>query len=697
MINMDYMTGLNDQQIEAVNHIEGPCLVMAGAGSGKTKVLTTRIINLIEHGVRDYNILAITFTNKAANEMKERVNNLYGPVSSFIGTFHSFGLRVLKENYRYCGLMPNFNIVDSDDSLSIVKKILKSDNLDPKKYSPYAIRNKISEFKNDMLTDKELDTLFNTPFDKLCVSIYRKYTKMLKDSNDIDFDDLLIMPTKLFMENEEVLMHYQDHYPYILVDEYQDTNPVQYKMCKLLASRDRNLFVVGDMNQSIYGFRQADYRNILNFEKDYPECKIIKLEENYRSTNNILNAANSVIKNNINRKDLKLWSQKGDGTRVKYLRAYDEQNEADLVANEIKKLISGGYQPNEIAILYRTNAQSRVMEEAMVKSTIGYRVVGNLEFFGRKEIKDLLAYLRLIYNHNDAISLRRIINFPKRGIGDKAVENLEAQAIINNNSLYDNLSSKKELEFKELIEELTKDYESMSLTELIEDILVKSGIRQEYEQDMNLEGELRLENLEEMKSMTATFEERDGVINLGDFLEEVSIYADRNQVVRSGDNIVTLMTMHSAKGLEFKVVFLIGMEEGLFPHNNSMLEEDGIEEERRLCYVGITRAKEVLYLTNAKRRMQFGNPTSNPPSRFINEIDDEYMDRLDTIKDDDAKIKKESMYNEGANEDIKIGDTIEHETKGLGVVVRVDGPLIDVAFKTGIVKLMKNHKSIKKK
>ena len=697
MINMDYMNGLNDQQIEAVNHIEGPCLVMAGAGSGKTKVLTTRIINLIKNGIRDYNILAITFTNKAANEMKERVSNLYGPVSSFIGTFHSFGLKVIKENYRECGLMANFTILDSDDTLTLVKKLLKENNLDPKKYSPYAIRSKISEFKNEMLSDKELDTLFNTPFDKICVSMYRKYVHSLKESNVVDFDDLLIMPTLLFMNNDEVLNHYQDHYPYILVDEYQDTNPVQYKMCKLLASRNRNLFVVGDMNQSIYGFRQADYRNILNFEKDYPECKIIKLEENYRSTNNILNAANSVIKNNVNRKDLKLWSQKGDGPKVKYLRAYDEKNEADLVAAEIKKLVASGYSVKDIAVLYRTNAQSRAMEQGLVNSLVKYRVVGNTEFFNRKEVKDILAYLKLIYNHNDAISLRRIINYPKRGIGDKALENLEALAIQNNNSLYDNLSTKKELEFKDLIEELTKDYENMSLTELIEDVLVKTGIRQEYEQDKNLDGELRLENLEEMKSMTHTFEREEGVINLGDFLESTSVYADRSQASDPNEEKVTLMTMHSAKGLEFKVVFIIGMEEGLFPHNNSMLEEDGIEEERRLCYVGITRAKELLYLTNAKRRILYGNDMMNQPSRFINEIDQEYMERLDTLKDDDVKIKKETMYTEGSNEDLKVGDTIEHDTKGLGVVVRVDGPLIDVAFKTGIVKLMKNHKSIKKK
>lgn len=691
---MDYKSSLNKQQLEAVNHIDGPCLVMAGAGSGKTKVLTSRIINLIENGVRDTNILAITFTNKAAKEMRERVYNFYGDVYSFIGTFHSFGLKVIRENYRECGLDRNFTIIDGDDSLSIIKKILKNNNIDPKKYSPYVIRNKISLIKNELLSDAEMDRVFNTQFDSLCVDMYHKYQAKLKESNVIDFDDLLALPTLLFMDREDILERYQEHYPYILIDEYQDTNPVQYKLCKLLASKTRNIFVVGDMNQSIYAFRQADYKNIINFEKDYPECVSIKLEENYRSTNNILNAANCVIKNNTQRKDLKLWSEKGDGVKLKYMRSYDEKHEVTLVLSEIEKLLDEGYKRSDIAILYRTNGQSRVFEEGLLNKGIPCKVVGGYYFYNRKEIKDLIAYLRLIYNHHDSVSLTRVINVPKRGIGDAAIKNLDNLALINGNSMYDNLSTKKELEFKRIIDELSLDAENSSLTELIDKILEKTGIKEELSLDMSLENELRLENLMEFKSITSNFEEREGNVSLGDFLEEISLVADVSQHKEDGEE-VTLMTIHSAKGLEFTVVFLVGMEEGIFPHTNSLLEEDGLEEERRLCYVGITRAKERLYITNAKRRMLYGKDTVNPPSRFIKEIDDDLIEHAEK-QIDDEKIEVKSMYVEGDNDDIKIGDKIEHESLGLGVVVKVDGTLIDVAFKSGIKKLMKNHKSIKK-
>ena len=691
---MDIKSTLNEQQLKAVNHIDGPCLVMAGAGSGKTKVLTTRIINLIENGVKDYNILAITFTNKAAKEMRDRVSNLYGDVRSFIGTFHSFGLRIIRENYERCGLEKNFTIIDGDDALSIVKKILKNKNIDPKKFSPYAIRNKISFIKNEMLTEKELNALFNTQFDKLCVDVYHSYQEILHDSNVIDFDDLLSMPVELFYDDEEILEKYQDKFQYILIDEYQDTNPVQYKLTKLLASKHRNIFVVGDMKQSIYAFRQADYKNIINFEKDYKECNTIKLEENYRSTNNILNAANSVIKNNSQRKDLNLWSQKGDGFKVKYMRSYDEKHEVTLVISEIDKLLKEGRKRSDIAILYRTNGQSRVFEEGLLNKGIPCKVVGGYYFYNRKEIKDLIAYLRLIYNKNDNISLARVINVPKRGIGTAAISNLENLSNINGTSMFENLSTKKELEFKELIEELIQDSENSSLTELIDHILNKTGLKDELTADMSLENELRLENLLEFKSITANFEEREGIVGLGDFLEEISLIADVSQHKEDGEE-VTLMTIHSAKGLEFTCVFLVGMEEGIFPHSNSMLEADGLEEERRLCYVGITRAKEVLYLTNAKRRMLYGKDSMNPPSRFIDEINDDYIESVG-VQLEEKKIDATKMYKEGANDDINMGDTIEHETLGLGVVVKVDKTLIDVAFKTGVKKLMKNHKSIRK-
>ncbi|MDE5630374.1 MAG: UvrD-helicase domain-containing protein, partial [Bacilli bacterium] len=567
-------------------------------------------------------------------------------------------------------------------------------NIDPKKFNPYAIRNKISLIKNEMLSEAELERTFNTPFDEMCVEIYHKYQSILAESNVMDFDDLLVKPVELFLSHDDILDRYQEHFQYILVDEYQDTNPVQYKLCKLLASKYRNLFVVGDMNQSIYAFRQADYKNIVNFEKDYPECESIKLEENYRSTNNILNAANCVIKNNTQRKDLELWSKHGDGIKVQYMRSYDEKHEVTLVLSEIQKLLEDGYKRSDIAILYRTNGQSRVFEEGLLTKGIPCKVVGGYYFYNRKEIKDLIAYLRLIYNPHDAVSLTRIINVPKRGIGTTAISNLEKLAEINEQSLYDSLSTKKELEFKALIEDLIKYSESSTLTDLIDYILNKTGLKAELEEEKTLENELRLDNLMEFKSITANFEEQEGCVNLGDFLEEISLIADISQHKEDGDE-VTLMTIHSAKGLEFTVVFLVGMEEGIFPHANSIGEEDGLEEERRLCYVGITRAKEILYLTNAKRRMLYGKDTMNPPSRFIDEINKEYVERLDSVKDE-HKINKEAMYVEGKNDDINPGDTIEHDTHGLGVVISVSGDLIDVAFKTGVKKLMKNHKSVKK-
>ena len=691
---MEMLEKLNEQQKNAVMHVDGPCLVMAGAGSGKTKVLTTRIAYLIDNGVKDYNILAITFTNKAAKEMRDRVNNLIGEVKSFIGTFHSFGLRIIRENYMYLGLDRNFTIIDSDDVLSIIKKILKDKNLDPKHYSPYYIRNKISFIKSQMLSDMEIDKYFNTDIDMIAKDIYYEYDRKMVLNNSIDFDDLLSKPVKLFKEHEEILVHYQDKYKYILIDEYQDTNPVQYKLSAMLAKKYRNIFVVGDMNQSIYAFRQADYRNILNFERDYKDALIIKLEENYRSTNNILNAANSVIKNNKERKDLNLWSEKGDGLKVKYMRAYDEKHEITLVIEEINKLLNEGYKRSEIGVLYRTNAQARVVEEGFLKKNIPYKVVGSYYFYNRKEIKDLISYLRLIYNNHDEVSLRRIINVPKRGIGESAIKNLENISNLEGISMFDALSSKKELEFKDMILDLVKESENMGLTDLIDLVLERTGMKSELEDNNKLENEVRLENLMEFKSITASFEERTGLINLGDFLEEISLISDMSNHKEDGDE-VTLMTIHSAKGLEFDVVFLIGMEEGIFPHNMSLME-DGLEEERRLCYVGITRARDILYLTNAKRRMLYGKDTMNMPSRFIDEIDKRYLEEASNGVKVQEKINVKEAYSKSENNEIKVGDIIKHDSLGTGVVVNMNGDLIEVAFKVGVKKLMKNHKSITK-
>ncbi len=688
----DLLKNLNDEQIEAVKHNEGPCLVLAGAGSGKTKVLTNRIAYLIENGVRDYNILAITFTNKAAKEMRDRVYNLIGDVSSFIGTFHSLGLRIIRENCGYLNLPSNFSIIDSDDVLTVIKKILKDMNLDTKQYSPSYIRNRISFIKNQMLSDMELDKFFNTPIDKIVVDVYYKYNERLNASAAVDFDDLLLMPVRLFEHNKEILEHYQERYKYILIDEYQDTNPVQYKLSKLLANKYKNIFVVGDMNQSIYAFRQADYHNIVNFEKDYANAKTIKLEHNYRSTNNILNAANDVISHNKERKDLRLYSDKGDGPKITYLRSYDEKHEISLVIDEINKLYLDGYEPKDIAILYRTNAQSRAIEEVFASKGIPYKIYGSYYFYNRKEIKDLISYLKLIYNDKDEISLRRIINVPKRGIGDSAIKDIELRANLNQCSMYDALESKKELEFKDIIESIKKSSENLSLTELIDEVLDKSGMKKELEDSHLIEDETRLENLMEFKSITASYEERTGSVNLGDFLEEISLVSDQANHTEDG-NVVTLMTLHSAKGLEFPVVFMVGMEEGIFPHNMSIME-DNIEEERRLCYVGITRAKEKLYLTNAKRRMLYGKDQMNVPSRFIAEIKDDLLEKNEMNKEEKI-IKKGEMYNKD-NSDIVKGSIIDHTEYGLGAVIDVSGSLITVAFKCGVKKLMKNHKSITK-
>ena len=695
------INSLNKNQAEAVKTVDGPLLILAGAGSGKTKVLTTRIAYLIEEkNISPYNILAITFTNKAAKEMQSRVIKLVGEYAKNmqVSTFHSFGLRILRENYDKLGYDRNFVIMDSDDSLTVVKKILKELNLDPKQYNPNAIRNRISNCKNEIMSPKDYERLASSEFEKVVLEVYDKYEQKLKSNNSVDFDDLLILPIKLFRQNEEVLDKYQEHFKYILVDEYQDTNEAQYIMTKLLASKYRNICVVGDENQSIYSFRGANYRNILNFEKDYKEAKVIKLEQNYRSYETILDAANSVIKNNSSRKDKNLWSDKGKGDKITYYRSYDEHDEAHYVAKTIKDLINAGKDPNEIAVLYRTNAQSRIMEEEMLKENIPYHVVGSFQFYNRKEIKDLMAYLRLIHNDKDNISLTRVINSPKRGIGLKTISNLTAKADLENKSIYEIIDSGKELEFKKVIEDLKKVSENVTLTELIDKVLDTTGYRSELESEKTLEADIRLENLEEFKSITKAFEERDGVISLEDFLFEVSLVSDRDEY-QDGTDKVSLMTVHAVKGLEFNDVFVIGLEEGIFPHINSLMENSELEEERRLMYVAITRAKERLYLVNARRRMLYGKDQINPPSRFIGEIDKELIEtnEKEEKKQEEVKINKEDKF---YSEDIdwQVGDYAYHDVFGAGRVVEVTNTLVSIAFKMphGIKKLMKNHKSLKK-
>ena len=696
VINMDYLTNLNELQKKAVLHQEGPCLVIAGAGSGKTKVLTTRIANLIESGVPSYQILAITFTNKAAKEMRDRLETLAKDNKAFVGTFHSFGLRVIRENVNALGMTSNFTILDSDDVTSLVKKILKEKGYDTKEVSPSYIKNRISFIKNEMLTDAEVEKFFQSEMEKIAYEIYKEYNIKLKKNNSVDFDDLLRIPVLLFQNHPDILEFYQNKYQYILIDEYQDTNEVQYKLVKLLSKKYQNLFVVGDPDQSIYQFRGANYKNILNFERDYPNTIVIPLEDNYRSTKMILDAANSVIKNNKERKEKNLRSHHGDGVKTKFMVGYDEKHEISLVIEEIKKLLEQGYKKRNIAIFYRTNAQSRVIEEQFLKANIPYKVVGSYYFYSRKEIKDLICYLRLILNQNDDISLRRVINVPKRGIGPTSVNKLEQKSIEENKSMFDAITSGKELEFKNLILDIKKESESLSLTELVDCVLEKSGMKKELETDPSLESELRLDNLMEFKSITATYEDTTGSVDLGDFLEEISLIADISEH-KNDDDVVTLMTLHSAKGLEFPVVFLVGMEEGIFPHQNSFTEEGGLEEERRLCYVGITRAEEKLYLTCARSRMMYGRTNRNPMSRFIKEIDSDLLESDNKEMQSEKTFNKESMYSE---EDVSynVGDVVMHTIYGRGVVVGVDASLVTIAFSKqyGIRKLMKNHKSIKK-
>lgn len=694
---MNILDGLNKEQKMAVEHIDGPCLVLAGAGSGKTKVLTMRIANLINHGIYSKNILAITFTNKAAKEMRERINNVVDENYAFVGTFHSFGLRIIRENYELLGLSKNFTIIDSDDGTSIIRKILKDLDYDYKTYSPGFIKNKISFIKNEMLSDSEAEKFLTSPPEQVALKVYYEYQKVLRRNNAVDFDDLLRLPVELFIQNEEVLDEYQEKYRYILIDEYQDTNEVQYKMIKKLAEKYRNLFVVGDINQSIYGFRWSNYKNILNFEKDYPEAVSITLNQNYRSTNTILNAANSVIKNNAESKEVNLFSELGEGVKVKYMRSYDEKHEVTLIMEEIKKLLESGYEYKDIAILYRTNAQSRTLEEGMLKLNYPYKVVGSYYFYKRKEVKDLLSYLRLISNHNDDVSLERVINVPKRGIGTKSIEDLETLAKEKNTSIFEVLNKPKEIEFKNLILELTEASKNVDLTELIDIVLEKSGLKAEIEKDKTLESELRIENLMEFKSITENYQKETGTVNLEDFLEDISLVADVSDH-NDDNNVITLMTMHSAKGLEFRAVFLAGMEENIMPHAISLQEKDGIEEERRLCYVAITRAKERLYITNAKRRMLFGNTNMNPPSRFIGEIEPNLIEKTETQleKEQNTFIKEKYYSDESTN--YKHGEIVYHMSFGKGVVVDSDDRFVTVAFdkRFGIKKFLNNYQGLKR-
>ena len=678
---------LNDRQKEAVNITDGPLLVLAGAGSGKTKVLTTKVAKLIiDNKIDPSNILAITFTNKAAKEMKQRILSMVGDIGYKIqiSTFHSFGLNILKKHYDKLKLSKNFTILDSDDSSILIKNILKDMNSD-ENYK--AIKNIISNNKNALIDSYEYERFVSSDFEELVLEVYRKYENRLIKNNSVDFDDLLMLPIVLFKKHPDILKEYQEQYKYILIDEYQDTNEAQYLLTKMISAKYKNICVVGDDSQSIYSWRGSNYKNILNFEKDYPNCKTVFLEQNYRSTKTIINASNDLIKNNINRKDKNLWTDNEEGIKIEYKRAIDEKDEAYYVVSEINKLLDNGSKLSDIAILYRTNAQSRNLEDELLLNNIPYKVVGSVYFYNRKEIKDLMAYLKLIYNKDDDVSLTRIINVPRRKIGKVTIDKLVSKANDLNCSMYDAIDSGKELEFKEIIEFLRENKDNYTLTNFIDLVLEKTGIIKELEDENTIEAQTRIENLNEFKSIAYQFEEKYGIISLEEFLNEISLVSD---ITEYKDNeAITLMTIHSAKGLEFNNVFIVGLEESIFPHFNSFESNDSLEEERRLCYVAITRAKKRLWLVNALSRTIYGNKVSNKESRFIKEIDSKYFN----IKTSNVKVN-----NVDDSIEYKVGEHIYFDTYGEGVIVGIKDKILTVAFKHpyGIKMLIKGHKKIRK-
>jgi DNA helicase II / ATP-dependent DNA helicase PcrA len=733
------INGLNPEQQKAVKATDGPLLLMAGAGSGKTRVLTHRIGYLmVEKGVNPYNILAITFTNKAAREMRDRIRKMMGGAADeiWISTFHSMCVRILRRDIDRMGFNRNFTILDTTDQQSVIKGILKDKNIDPKKFDPRAILGAISSAKNELLDTEEYAKQAGGYFDQVVSDVYTEYKNRLRKNQALDFDDLIMMTIQLFTRVPDVLEYYQRKFQYIHVDEYQDTNRAQYMLVKMLAARFKNLCVVGDSDQSIYRWRGADIANILSFEKDYPNARVILLEQNYRSTKRILLAANKVIEKNTNRKAKNLWTENDEGNKICYYRADSEQGEAQFVIGKIKEMVdSGKRKASDIAILYRTNAQSRVMEEALLKSNIEYAIVGGIKFYDRKEIKDILGYLRLIANPNDDISFIRVINVPKRGVGSSSLDKIAAFAASHGISLFEAINSieliglspkitKACREFRDLINGYSQMQEYLSVTELVEEVLEKSGYREMLKAEKTIESQSRLENLEELLSVTKNFEEVNEDKSLVGFLTDLALVADIDKLDGDGKpaDSVVLMTLHSAKGLEFPVVFLIGLEEGVFPHSRSLMEEAEMEEERRLAYVGITRAEQDLYITNAQMRTLFGRTSMNAASRFINEIPNDLIEPFQkpgrmanssgltasaparqTFAGTRNPVVRPALQSTGG-EDIgwRVGDKAEHGKWGIGTVVSVkgegEGKELDIAFPSpvGIKRLLAKFAPIKK-
>ncbi len=750
---MNIYDGLNPAQIQAVAHTDGPLLIMAGAGSGKTKVLTCKIAALLEKGISPYNILAITFTNKAATEMRQRVDNMIGEKAKYVwlSTFHSFCARFLRFEIEALGIYKkNFVIYDTADAQTLIKNCLKELNLDEKQYAPYAVQSTISNAKNMMLSPEEFARDAGDFFARKVAEIYDVYQQHLLENNALDFDDLLMLAVKVLKEHSDVREKYQDRFQYILVDEYQDTNGAQYQLTTLLAGKYRNLCVVGDADQSIYGWRGADIRNIMDFEKDYPEAAVIKLEQNYRSTKTILNAANSVIEHNIDRKPKELWTNNPQGEKIIHYTASDERDEADFITREAvkqKTLFNASY--GDMAVLYRTNAQSRALEEGFMHAGVPYTMVGGLKFYDRKEIKDILAYLRLIYNPEDTVSLMRIINVPKRSLGAVTMNKLAEFADMYNMNLFDAVSAPETAPitpkakhaltaFAEFIMEMSNLSMQISVHELIEKVMEKSGYVAELEKENKIENQTRLENMQEFLSVAKNFEATSEEPTLENFLSTVSLVSDIDNADIEGDS-VTLMTMHSAKGLEFPIVFLSGMEEGLFPHARTLMNEAEIEEERRTCYVGITRAERKLYITNAQRRMIFGRGVSYEPSRFISEIPIQYLEEKEakrtmsfsdgfkghygSYKSTNSNYSTGGIFGKTAPLSIndrakavkpagnavrpdlsvkwKVGDKAKHAKWGIGTIVSVKGSGEEVELKIafpgeGIKALMQKYAPITK-
>ncbi len=638
--------GMNDKQAEAVQTTDGPLLIMAGAGSGKTRVLTHRIAYLIdEKYVNPWNILAITFTNKAAREMRERAIALNPATQdTLIATFHSMCVRILRREADYIGYNRNFTIVDPSEQRTLMKRIIKQLNLDTKKWNERSILGTISNAKNDLLDEIAYEKQAGDMYTQVIAKCYKAYQEELRRSEAMDFDDLIMMTLRLFDQNKDVLAYYQQRYQYIHVDEYQDTNHAQYQLVKLLASRFKNICVVGDADQSIYGWRGADMQNILDFEKDYPQAKVVLLEENYRSTKKILQAANNVINHNKNRRPKKLWTQNDEGEQIVYHRANNEQEEAVFVASTIDNIVrEQGKNFKDFAVLYRTNAQSRTIEEALLKSNIPYTMVGGTKFYSRKEIRDVIAYLNILANTSDNISFERIVNEPKRGVGPGTLEKIRSFAYEQNMSLLDASSNVMMSPLKgkaaqavwdlaNLILTLRSKLDSLTVTEITENLLDKTGYLEALQVQNTLESQARIENIEEFLSVTKNFDDNPeitvegetGLDRLSRFLNDLALIADTDDSATETAE-VTLMTLHAAKGLEFPVVFLIGMEEGVFPLSRAIEDADELEEERRLAYVGITRAEQILLLTNANTRTLFGKTSYNRPTRFIREIDDELI------------------------------------------------------------------------